>query len=85
MFYLTTHSTHFIYSYMASDHSSDTGCQTFGNTFLLIAQSARDLLHALSHGQDISLPLIYQLRGTGWNDEKPQSENGSLRCFDSAV
>ena len=26
MFYLTTHSTHFIYSYMASDHShSDKG------------------------------------------------------------
>ena len=55
MFYLTTHSTHFIYGYMASDmvkdHSAreETDCRHMGYTFWL---AARILLYASSHRQD---------------------------------
>ena len=37
MFYLTTHSTHFIYGYMASDHSvrEETRCRHMGYSFRL--------------------------------------------------
>ena len=56
MFYLTTHSTHFIYGYMASDmvkdHSdSEKGnpCRHIGYSFRL---TARVLLYAPSHRQD---------------------------------
>ena len=57
MFYLTTHSTHFIYGYMASDillrtiliMRKETRCRHIGYSFRLIA---RVLLYALSHRQD---------------------------------
>ena len=57
MFYLTTHSTHFIYGYMASDimvkdHSDsekETRCRHMGYSFRL---AARVLLYASSHRQD---------------------------------
>ena len=57
MFYLTTHSTHFIYSYMASDIwlrtilivRKETRCHHIGYSFRL---TARVLLYAPSHRQD---------------------------------
>ena len=57
MFYLTTHSTHFIYGYMASDIwlrtilivREETRCRHIGYSFQL---AARVLLYAPSHRQD---------------------------------
>ena len=57
MFYLTMHSTHFIYSYMASDIwlrtilivRKETCCHHIGYSFRL---TARILLYAPSHRQD---------------------------------
>ena len=57
MFYLTTHSTHFIYGYMASDIwlrtilivRKETCCRHIGYSYWL---TARVLLYAPSHRQD---------------------------------
>ena len=57
MFYLTTHSTHFIYGYMASDiwqmttqiARKETRCHHMGYSFRLVAWV---LLYASSHRQD---------------------------------
>ena len=57
MFYLTTHSTHFIYGYMASDIwlrtilivRKETRCRHIGYSYQL---TARVLLYAPSHRQD---------------------------------
>ena len=57
MFYLTTHSTHFIYGYMASDIwlrtilivIKETRCRHIGYSYRL---TARVLLYAPSHRQD---------------------------------
>ena len=57
MFYLTTHSTHFIYGYMASDiwlrtiliARKETRCRYIGYSYRL---TARFLLYAPSHRQD---------------------------------
>ena len=57
MFYLTTHSTHFIYGYMASDIwlrtilivRKETRCRHIGYSYRLVA---RVLLYAPSHRQD---------------------------------
>ena len=57
MFYLTTHSTHFIYGYMASDIwlriilivRKETRCRHIGYSFRL---AERVLLYASSHRQD---------------------------------
>ena len=57
MFYLTTHSTHFIYSYMASDIwlrtilivRKETRCRHIGYSFRL---AAKVFLYASSHRQD---------------------------------
>ena len=57
MFYLTTHSTHFIYGYMASDIwlrtilivRKETRCSHIGYSYRL---TARVLLYAPSHRQD---------------------------------
>ena len=57
MFYLTTHSTHFIYGYMASDiwlrtiliARKETRCRHIGYSYRL---TARVLLYAPSHRQD---------------------------------
>ena len=57
MFYLTTHSTHFIYDYMASNiwqttiqiAREETRCRHMGYSFRL---AARVILHASSHRQD---------------------------------
>ena len=57
MFYLTTHSTHFIYGYMVSDIwlrtilivRKETRCRHIGYSYRL---TARVLLYAPSHRQD---------------------------------
>ena len=58
LFYLTTHSTHFIYGYMASDiwyfrtiqiAREETRCRHMGYSFRL---TARVILYAPSHRQD---------------------------------
>ena len=64
MFYLTTHSTHFIYGYMASNIQigrEETRCRHIGYSFRL---AARVLLYAPSHKQDsIYHSLCYTSRG----------------------
>ena len=69
MFYLTTHSTHFIYGYMASDIwlrtilivRKETRCRHIGYSFRL---TARVLLYAPSHRQDGTYHgLCYTSRG----------------------
>ena len=69
MFYLTMHSTHFIYGYMASDIwlrtilivREETHCRHIGYSFRL---SARVLLYAPSHRQDNTYHgLCYTSRG----------------------
>ena len=68
MFYLTTHSTYFIYDYMASDHSvrEETCCRHMGYSFQL---AARVLLYAPSHRQDNTYHSLctHQSWCTGWN------------------
>ena len=55
MFYLTTHSTHFIYGYMASDIwlrtivRKETRCRHIGYSYW---STARVILYAPSHRQD---------------------------------
>ena len=69
MFYLTTHSTHFIYGYMASDIwlrtilivRKETHCRHIGYSYRL---TARILLYAPSHRQDNTYHgLCYTSRG----------------------
>ena len=69
MFYLMTHSTHFIYGYMASDIwlrtilivRKETRCRHIGYSFRL---TARVLLYAPSHRQDNTYHgLCYTSRG----------------------
>ena len=70
MFYLTTHSTHFIYGYMASDIwlrtilivRKETRCRHIGYSFRL---TARVLLYAPSNRHDSTYHgLCYTRRGT---------------------
>ena len=70
VFYLTTHSTHFIYGYMASDMClrtilivrKETRCRHIGYSYRL---TARVLLYAPSHRQDNTYhSLCYTSRGT---------------------
>ena len=69
MFYLTTHSTHFIYGYLASGIwlrtilivRKETRCRHIGYSYGL---TPRALLHALSHRQDDTYHgLCYTSRG----------------------
>ena len=69
VFYLTTHSTHFIYGYMVSDIwlktiqivRKETRCRHIGYSFQL---TPRDLLYAPSHRQDNTYHgLCYTSRG----------------------
>ena len=86
VFYLTMHSTHFIYGYMASDmvkdHSDrkETRCRHIGYSYRL---TARVLLYAPSHRQDNTYhSLCYTshgaLAGTRNNSMGPPHE-GSIR------
>ena len=85
MFYLTTHSTHFIYGYMASDIwlrivRKETRCRHIGYSYRL---TARVLLYAPSHRQDNTYHgLCYTscgaLAGTRKSSMGPSHE-GSIR------
>ena len=88
MFYLTTHSTHFIYRYMASDIwlrtilivRKKTRCRHIGYSYRL---TARVLLYAPSHRQDNTYHgLCYTSRGAlawRWNSSMGPSHEGSIR------
>ena len=82
MFYLTTHSTHFIYGYMASDIwlrtilivRKETRCRHIGYSYRL---TARVLLYAPSHIQDNTYHgLCYTSRGAL---ARPGAKDGT-RC-----
>ena len=88
MFYLTTHSTHFIYGYMASDIwlrtilivRKETRCRHIGYSYRL---AARVLLYAPSHRQDNTYHgLCYTSRGAlagTRNSSKGPPHEGSIR------
>ena len=68
MFYLTTHSTHFIYGYIASDMVKDHSDSEKGNPLpphrLLFQINSKGLLYAPSHRQDSTYHgLCYTSRG----------------------
>ena len=64
MFYLTTHSTHFIYSYMVSDMVNDHSDSERGNPLLFLISSKGSFLYAPSHRQDsIYHDLCYTCHG----------------------
>ena len=88
MFYLTTHSTHFIYGYMASEIwlrtilivRKETRCSHIGYSYRL---TARVLLYAPSHRQDntyhgLCYPSCVALAGTRNSSMGPPHE-GSIR------
>ena len=88
LFYLTTHSTHFIYGYMASDIwlrtilrvRKETRCRHIGYSFRLTAWV---LLYAPSHRQDNTYHgLCYTSRGTlagTRNNSVGSPHEGSIR------
>ena len=94
MFYLTTHSTHFIYSYMASDIClrtilivrKETRCRHIGYSYRL---TARVLLYAPSHRQDKTYhSLCYSSRGAlagTRNSSMGPPHEGSIRPALSAM
>ena len=87
IFYLTTHSTHFIYGYMASDIwlrtilivRKETRCRHIGYSYRL---TARVLLYAPSHRQDNTYHgLCYTSRGAlagTRNSSMGSSHEGSI-------
>ena len=79
MFYLTTHSTHFIYSYMVMDHSDSER----GNPLPPHRLLSRVLLYASSHRQDNTYHSLWYtsrgiLAGTRNSSMGPPNE-GSIR------
>ena len=88
MFYLTTHSTHFIYGYMASDIwlrtilivRKETRCRHIGYSYRL---TARFFLYAPSHRQDNTYHgLWYTSRGAlagARNSSMGPPHEGSIR------
>ena len=91
MFYLTTHSTHFIYGYMASDMwlrtilivRKETRCRHIGYSYRL---TARVLLYAPSHRQDNTYHgLCYTSRGAlaGTRNSSPILK--SAQCYNATV
>ena len=85
MFYLTTHSTHFIYGYMASDIwlrtilivRKETRCRHIGYSYRLVA---RVLLYAPSHRQNTYHGLCYTSRGA-----LAGTRNSSSQCSMTGV
>ena len=84
MFYLTTHSTHFIYGYLASGiwlrtiliAREETRCRHMGYSFRL---AARVLLYAPSHRQDSTYHgLCYTSRGALAGTPKIKCVTGKL-------
>ena len=88
MLYLTTHSTHFIYGYMASDIwlrtiqivREETRCRHMGYSYRL---TARVLLYAPSHRQDCTYHgLCYSSRGALAGGFRIGSKPGSIENID---
>ena len=77
MFYLTTHLTHFIYGYMASDiimvkdHSdSEKGNPLPPHRLLFPINSKGSFICTIPQtGEHIPLPLLHQPWSTGWNEK----------------
>ena len=71
MFYLTTHSTHFIYGYMASDHSySEKGNPLPPHRLLFPINSKGSFICTIPQtGYPIPQPLLHQSWSTGWNEK----------------
>ena len=87
VFYLTTHSTHFIYGYMASDIwlriilivRKETRCRHIGYSFRL---TARIILYAPFHRQDSTYHGLYTSRGAQTatrNSSMGPHHEGSIR------
>ena len=70
MLYLTTHSTHFIYSYIASDHlDSERGILLLPLHDLLFQISSK-VFYMHHPSQDYSYHgLLHQSWSTGWNEK----------------
>ena len=77
MFYLTTHSTHFIYAYkygvghMVKDHSdSERGNPLPPHGLLFPINSKGSFICTIPQtGQHIPWPLLHQSWSTGWNEK----------------
>ena len=76
MFYLTTHSTHFIYGYMASgimvkDHTDSERGNPLPPHGLLIPINSKGsfICTILQKGLHISRRLLHQSWSTGWNEK----------------
>ena len=77
MFYLTTHSTHFIYGYkygvghMVKDHSdSERGNPLPPHGLLFPINSKGSFICTIPQtGQHIPWPLLHQSWSTGWNEK----------------
>ena len=91
MFYLTTHSTHFIYGYMASDIwlrtilivGEETRCRHIGYSYRL---TARVLLYAPSHRQDSTYHgLCYTSRGALAGTRNSSMRHGIIRVKKGSV
>ena len=82
MFYLTTHSTHYIYGYMANDHlDSERGNPQPPLHVLLFSISSKlsFICTIPQTGQLIQLPLLHKSWSTGWN------ENVNKKCTEYVV
>ena len=75
MFYLTTHSTHFIYGYMASDmvkdHSDNEKKTPLPPHRLLFPINSKGsfICTIPQEEQHIPRPLLHQSWSTGWNEK----------------
>ena len=76
MFYLTTHSTHFIYRYMASDIwlrtilivRKETRCRHIGYSYLINSKGSFISHHPTDRITHTTWPLLHQLWSKGWNE-----------------
>ena len=86
MFYLTTHSTHFIYGYMASDIwlrtililRKETRCRHIGYSYRL---TARVLLYAPSHRQDNTYHSICYISRGALAGTRNSSMGRTVECL----
>ena len=70
MFYLTTHSTHFIYGYMGSDTDSDRGNLLPPHGLLFLINSKGSFICTIPQtGLLIPRPLLHQSWSTDWNEK----------------
>ena len=75
-FYITTHSTHFIYGYMVSDiwlwtiliARKETRCRHMGYSFRNNSKGSF-ICNIPQTGYHIAQPLLHQSWSTGWNEK----------------